>query len=87
MPRASLSLPVDEERALSKSVAVIAFADFESFPCARSASVLKEFLAQKQEVRVIFKHSPALSNPNSLLAHEAAQARHSDAAVETPSPD
>jgi hypothetical protein len=29
-------------------------------------------LQQTRDVRVIFKHAPAASNPNALLAHEAA---------------
>jgi protein-disulfide isomerase len=31
-------------------------------------------LQQTRGVRVIFKHAPAASNPNALLAHEAALA-------------
>jgi protein-disulfide isomerase len=55
-------------------VVVLVFSDFESFPCARSASVLDGFLRQTKQIRVIFKHAPAATNPNALLAHEAALA-------------
>jgi protein-disulfide isomerase len=55
-------------------VVVLVFSDFESFACARSASVLASFLSQTKQVRVIFKHTPASSNPNAFLAHEAALA-------------
>jgi protein-disulfide isomerase len=55
-------------------ITVLVFSDFESFPCARSASVLSGFVRQTKQVRVIFKHAPAASNPNALLAHEAALA-------------
>ena len=55
-------------------VTIIAFSDFECFPCARSAVVLAGVLAQNGEVRLIFKHAPAAANPNAFLAHEAALA-------------
>ncbi|SPF46808.1 DSBA-like thioredoxin domain-containing protein (fragment) [Candidatus Sulfopaludibacter sp. SbA4] len=55
-------------------VAVLVFSDFESFPCARSASVLARLLAETKDVRLIFKHAPAAVSPNSMLAHEAALA-------------
>jgi protein-disulfide isomerase len=55
-------------------ITVLVFSDFESFPCARSASVIDGLLQQTRDVRVIFKHAPAASNPNALLAHEAALA-------------
>ena len=55
-------------------ITVLVFSDFESFPCARSASVIDGLLKQTRDVRVIFKHAPAASNPNALLAHEAALA-------------
>jgi protein-disulfide isomerase len=69
------SLPVSNVRGSDKApVTILVFSDFESFPCARSASVLAGFLAHARDVRVIFKHAPAASNPNALLAHEAALA-------------
>jgi protein-disulfide isomerase len=52
-------------------VTIIVFSDFESFECARSASVLKSLLGEGNDLRVIFKHAPAPSNANSMLAHEA----------------
>jgi protein-disulfide isomerase len=55
-------------------ITILVFSDFESFPCARSASVIDGLLKQTRDVRVIFKHAPAGSNPNALLAHEAALA-------------
>ena len=55
-------------------VTILVFSDFESFPCARSASVIDGLLQQTRDVRVIFKHAPAASNPNAMLAHEAALA-------------
>jgi protein-disulfide isomerase len=55
-------------------ITVLIFSDFESFPCARSASVLAGVRGQNRDVRVIFKHAPAATNPNALLAHEAALA-------------
>src|ERR1700709_939518 len=55
-------------------IVVLVFCDFESFACARSATVLRSFLSQTKQVRVIFKHTPAYSNPNAFLAHEAALA-------------
>jgi protein-disulfide isomerase len=55
-------------------ITVLVFCDFESFPCARSASVLAGVLGQTRDVRLIFKHAPAATNPNALLAHEAALA-------------
>ena len=55
-------------------ITILIFSDFESFPCARSASVIDGLLQQTRDVRVIFKHAPAASNPNALLAHEAALA-------------
>ncbi|MGA3262391.1 MAG: thioredoxin domain-containing protein, partial [Bryobacteraceae bacterium] len=55
-------------------ITILVFSDFESFPCARSASVIDGFLQQTRDIRVIFKHAPAASNPNALLAHEAALA-------------
>ena len=55
-------------------ITVLVFSDFESFPCARSASVIDRLLQQTRDVRVIFEHAPAASNPNALLAHEAALA-------------
>jgi len=58
----------------SAPITVLAFSDFESFPCARSASVLSGLLGQTKDVRVIFKHAPSTMNPNALLAHEAALA-------------
>jgi len=55
-------------------ITILIFSDFESFPCARSADVLSGILAQTRDVRLIFKHAPAVTNPNALLAHEAALA-------------
>jgi protein-disulfide isomerase len=55
-------------------ITILVFSDSESLPCARSADVLAGILAQTRDVRLIFKHAPAASNPNSLLAHEAALA-------------
>jgi len=55
-------------------VIVMVFSDFESFPCSRSAAVLKGVLEQSRDVRLIFKHAPAATNPNAMLAHEAALA-------------
>jgi len=67
--------PVAGVRGSDKApVTVLVFSDFESFPCARSASVIAGFLAHTRDVRVIFKHAPAASNPNAPLAHEAALA-------------
>ena len=53
-------------------ITILVFSDFESFPCARSASVIDGLLQQTRDVHVIFQHAPAASNPNALLAHEAA---------------
>jgi protein-disulfide isomerase len=61
-------------RLLSRPITILVFSDFESFPCARSADVLSGILAQTRDVRLIFKHAPAATNPNALLAHEAALA-------------
>jgi protein-disulfide isomerase len=55
-------------------IVILFFSDFESFPCARSASVLAGLLGQTRNVRVIFKHAPGATNPNAMLAHEAAVA-------------
>jgi protein-disulfide isomerase len=55
-------------------VTVMVFSDFESFPCSRAAAVLKGVLEQNRDVRLIFKHAPAATNPNAMLAHEAALA-------------
>lgn len=52
-------------------VTVMVFSDFESFPCARSAAVLAGILGANRDVRLIFKHAPAATNPNAMLAHEA----------------
>jgi protein-disulfide isomerase len=52
-------------------ITVLVFADFESFPCARSANVLATLLDERNDVRLIFKHAPAATNPNAFLAHEA----------------
>jgi protein-disulfide isomerase len=56
------------------AVTILVFSDFECFPCARSADVLAGLLSQTRDVRLIFKHAPAATNPNALLAHEAALA-------------
>ena len=67
--------PVSTVRGSDKApITILVFSDFESFPCARSASVMDGLLQQTRDVRVIFKHAPAASNPNALLAHEAALA-------------
>src|ERR1035441_45356 len=55
-------------------ITILVFSDFESFPCARSATVLAGLLAQTPDARLIFKHAPAASNQNALLAHEASLA-------------
>jgi protein-disulfide isomerase len=55
-------------------ITILIFSDFESFPCARSATVLAGLVAQSKDVRLIFKHAPAATNPHALLAHEAALA-------------
>jgi protein-disulfide isomerase len=70
-----LPAPVSTVRGSDKApITILVFSDFESFPCARSASVIDGLLQQTRDVRVIFKHAPAASNPNALLAHEAALA-------------
>ena len=43
----------------SAPITILVFSDFESFPCARSASVIDGLLQQTRDVRVIFKHAPA----------------------------
>ena len=50
------------------------FSDFEYFDCARSADVLGGMLGEYRDIRLIFKHAPSSTNPNSLRAHEAALA-------------
>ena len=55
-------------------ITILVFSDFECFPCARSASVLAGLVGQGKDVRLIFKHAPAATNVNSLLAHEASLA-------------
>jgi protein-disulfide isomerase len=73
--KAKPAQPVSTVRGSDRApITIIVFSDFESFPCARSASVIDGFLQQTRDVRVIFKHAPAASNPNALLAHEAALA-------------
>jgi protein-disulfide isomerase len=72
---AKLTQPGSAVRGSEKApITILVFSDFESFPCARSASVIDGLLQQTRDVRVIFKHAPAASNPNALLAHEAALA-------------
>jgi len=67
--------PTANSRGSDKApVTVLVFSDLESFPCARSASVLSELIGQSKDVRLLFKHAPSASNPNALLAHEAALA-------------
>jgi protein-disulfide isomerase len=67
--------PVPTVRGSDKApITILVFSDFESFPCARSASVIDGLLQQTRDVRVIFKHAPAASNPNAMLAHEASLA-------------
>jgi len=73
--RPQANQPVAILRGSNKApITILVFSDFESFPCARSASVIGGLLQQTRDVRVIFKHAPAASNPNALLAHEAALA-------------
>src|SRR5208283_3136170 len=73
--KAEPSQPVATLRGSDKApITILVFSDFESFPCARSASVIDGLLQQTRDVRVIFKHAPAASNPNAMLAHEAALA-------------
>jgi len=55
-------------------ITIVAFSDFESFLCARSAAVLKAILGRGGDVQLIFKHAPSKANPNALLAHEASLA-------------
>ena len=75
VPATAILLAPNTSRGSDKApITVLVFSDFESFPCARSASVLDGLLDQTRDVRVIFKHAPAASNPNALLAHEAALA-------------
>jgi len=73
--KASLPTPVVGSIGSDKAaITVLFFADFESFQCARSASVLAALLDERKEIRLIFKHAPAKTNPNAFLAHEAAVA-------------
>jgi protein-disulfide isomerase len=58
----------------SATITILVFSDFESFTCARTASVLAGLLKDNDDIRIIFKHAPAYTNPNSFLAHEAALA-------------
>jgi Thioredoxin len=55
-------------------ITILIFSDFESFLCARSAAVLKGLLGDTADLRLVFKHAPAASNPNSMLAREASLA-------------
>jgi protein-disulfide isomerase len=55
-------------------ITVMAFCEFEAFPCSRLNNILANLFDQQKQVRLIFKHAPASTNPNSLLAHEAALA-------------
>jgi protein-disulfide isomerase len=75
---AALAIAADQPAGFRGSekapVTVMVFSDFESFPCSRSAAVLAAVLEQSRDVRLIFKHAPAATNPNALLAHEAALA-------------
>jgi protein-disulfide isomerase len=66
--------PVGFRGSEKSPVTVMVFSDFESFPCSRSAAVLKGVVEQNRDVRLIFKHTPAATNPNAMLAHEAALA-------------
>jgi protein-disulfide isomerase len=66
--------PVTSRGPATASVTILLFSDFESFPCGRTAEVLSNLLSQSSDVRLIFKHAPAPSNPNAILAHEAALA-------------
>ena len=71
---AAISTPPTSRGSDKAPITILVFSDFESFPCARSASVIDGLLQQTRDVRVIFKHAPAASNPNAMLAHEAALA-------------
>jgi len=71
---AQSTLPTGHRGRSHAPITLLVFSDFESFPCARSASVIDGLLQQTRDVRVIFKHAPAASNPNAMLAHEAALA-------------
>jgi hypothetical protein len=43
--------------------------DFQAFPSARADAIL-DTLSSMPLIRVIFKHAPAASNPDALLAHD-----------------
>jgi hypothetical protein len=55
-------------------ITILVFADFESSLCARSAKILRGLLSESQDVRLVFKHAPAVGNAQAMLAHEAAMA-------------
>jgi hypothetical protein len=75
LPNISSVWPLGSSSGSDKApITVIIFSDFESFLCARSSSVLVGLLGENKDVHAIFKHSPASTNPNSLVAHEAALA-------------
>jgi protein-disulfide isomerase len=74
IPVPAIMLAATSEGPPEAPVAIVVFSDFESFPCSRSASVLTGLLGQTTNIRLIFKHAPAMTNPNALLAHEAALA-------------
>lgn len=48
-------------------ITLVVFSDFESFSCARSASVLADLLDENKDIRMILKHAPAASNLNAIL--------------------
>lgn len=55
-------------------VTILVFSDFECFLCARSANTLSQIGDRGDDIRVIFKHAPSVTNPHALMAHEAALA-------------
>jgi protein-disulfide isomerase len=73
-PRFSISARDTASVRVPVPITILVFSDFESFPCARSASVLSSLLGENKQVRLIFKHAPAVTSPTSHLAHEAALA-------------
>ena len=65
---------VRQLQAHADATTILVFSDFESFPCSRSAAVLRSLAGHYEGVHLIFKHAPSASNGNSFLAHEAALA-------------
>lgn len=62
-----LGIPSTSRGSEKAPITVVVFSDFESFPCARSATVITGLVGQSRNVRLIFKNAPAVSNPNALL--------------------